>query len=74
MSFEVGNLEAVVDELATDGNRLVGGIDEYENSMRMAYGRGSQGFSCSCSSRSVKRVRVAHVGQSVAYARQPMAS
>jgi catechol 2,3-dioxygenase-like lactoylglutathione lyase family enzyme len=44
VSFEVGNLEAVVDELATDGYGLVGGIGEYENSVRMAYVRGPEGI------------------------------
>ena len=50
--FEVGNLEAVVGELAMDGYGLVGGIGEYENSVRMAYVRGPEGLSCPCSSRS----------------------
>ena len=44
VSFEVGNLEAVVDELAMDGYGLVGGIGEYENSVRMAYVRGPKGI------------------------------
>lgn len=44
LSFEVGNLEAVVDELATDGYGLVGGIGEYENNVRMAYVRGPEGI------------------------------
>jgi catechol 2,3-dioxygenase-like lactoylglutathione lyase family enzyme len=44
VSFEVGNLEAVVDELALDGYGLVGGIGEYENSVRMAYVRGPEGI------------------------------
>jgi catechol 2,3-dioxygenase-like lactoylglutathione lyase family enzyme len=44
VSFEVGNLEAVVDELASDGYGLVGGIGEYENSVRMAYVRGPEGI------------------------------
>jgi catechol 2,3-dioxygenase-like lactoylglutathione lyase family enzyme len=44
VSFEVGNLKAVVDELATDGYGLVGGIGEYENSVRMAYVRGPEGI------------------------------
>jgi catechol 2,3-dioxygenase-like lactoylglutathione lyase family enzyme len=44
VSFEVGNLEAVLDELATDGYGLVGGIGEYENSVRMAYVRGPEGI------------------------------
>jgi catechol 2,3-dioxygenase-like lactoylglutathione lyase family enzyme len=44
VSFEVDNLEAVVNELATDGYGLVGGIGEYENSVRMAYVRGPEGI------------------------------
>ena len=44
VSFEVGNLDAVVDELAMDGYGLVGGIGEYENSVRMAYVRGPEGI------------------------------
>ena len=44
VSFEVGNLEAVVDELAVDGYGLVGGIGEYEDSVRMAYLRGPEGI------------------------------
>jgi len=44
VSFEVGDLEAVVDELAVDGYGLVGGIGEYENSVRMAYVRGPEGI------------------------------
>jgi catechol 2,3-dioxygenase-like lactoylglutathione lyase family enzyme len=44
VSFEVGDLGAVVDELATNGYGLVGGIGEYENSVRMAYVRGPEGI------------------------------
>ena len=44
VSFEVGNLDAVVDELASDGYGLVAGIGEYENSVRMAYVRGPEGI------------------------------
>ncbi len=44
VSFEVGNLDAVVDELALDGYGLVGGIGEYQNSVRMAYVRGPEGI------------------------------
>jgi catechol 2,3-dioxygenase-like lactoylglutathione lyase family enzyme len=44
VSFEVGDLRAVVDELAEDGYGLVGGIGEYENSVRMAYVRGPEGI------------------------------
>ena len=44
VSFEVGNLDAVVGELAKDGYGLVGGIGEYEHSVRMAYVRGPEGI------------------------------
>jgi catechol 2,3-dioxygenase-like lactoylglutathione lyase family enzyme len=44
VSFEVGNLDAVVGELAKDGYGLVGGIGEYDNSVRMAYVRGPDGI------------------------------
>ncbi len=44
VSFEVGDLEAVLDELAVGGYGLVGGIGEYANSVRMAYVRGPEGI------------------------------
>ncbi|HSK58856.1 MAG TPA: VOC family protein [Actinomycetospora sp.] len=44
VSFEVGDLDAVVDELAADGYGLVGGVGTYENSVRMAYARGPDGI------------------------------
>ena len=44
VSFEVGDLEAAVDAVAADGYGLVGGIGEYENSVRMAYVRGPEGI------------------------------
>ena len=44
LSFEVGDLEAVVAELARAGYGLVGGIGEYQNSVRMAYVRGPDGI------------------------------
>lgn len=44
VSFEVADLDAVVDELAGDGYGLVGGIGEYQNSVRMAYLRGPEGI------------------------------
>jgi catechol 2,3-dioxygenase-like lactoylglutathione lyase family enzyme len=43
-SFEVGDLQATVDGLADDGYGLVGGIGEYEGSVRMAYVRGPEGI------------------------------
>jgi catechol 2,3-dioxygenase-like lactoylglutathione lyase family enzyme len=44
VSFEVGDLDAVVEELARDGYGPVGGIGEYEDSVRMAYVRGPEGI------------------------------
>jgi catechol 2,3-dioxygenase-like lactoylglutathione lyase family enzyme len=44
VSFEVGDLQAAVDAVATDGYGLVGTIGEYEDSVRMAYVRGPEGI------------------------------
>lgn len=44
VSFEVENLEAAVAAVTADGYGLVGGIGEYENSVRMAYVRGPEGI------------------------------
>jgi catechol 2,3-dioxygenase-like lactoylglutathione lyase family enzyme len=44
VSFEVGDLDAAVAAVAADGYGLVGGIGEYENSVRMAYVRGPEGI------------------------------
>lgn len=44
VSFEVGDLRAAVDAVAADEYGLVGGIGEYENSVRMAYVRGPEGI------------------------------
>lgn len=44
VSFEVVDLEAAVQAVAADGYGLVGGIGEYENSVRMAYVRGPEGI------------------------------
>lgn len=44
VSFEVNDLQAVVDAVAKDGYGLIGGIGEYENSVRMAYVRGPEGI------------------------------
>ena len=44
VSFEVNDLPAVVDAVAKDGYGLIGGIGEYENSVRMAYVRGPEGI------------------------------
>ena len=44
VSFEVSDLQAAVDMVAADGYGLVGGIGEYEGSVRMAYVRGPEGI------------------------------
>ena len=44
VSFEVGNLQSVVDAVAADGYGLVGGVGEHEGSVRMAYVRGPEGI------------------------------
>lgn len=44
VSFEVGDLQAAVDRAAADGYGLVGGIGEYQESVRMAYVRGPEGL------------------------------
>ncbi|SDO48085.1 hypothetical protein SAMN05216368_11947 [Cryobacterium flavum] len=44
LSFEVENLQALVDRLATEGYSLVGGIGEYEGVWRLAYVRGPEGI------------------------------
>ncbi len=44
VSFEVVDLQAAIDEVAADGYGLIGGIGEYENSVRMAYVRGPEGI------------------------------
>lgn len=44
VSFEVGDLQAAVDAVAADGYGLVGGIGEYQDSVRMAYVRGPEGI------------------------------
>jgi catechol 2,3-dioxygenase-like lactoylglutathione lyase family enzyme len=49
--FEVHDLRSVVDRVATDGYRLVGGIGEYEGTWRMAYVRGPEGIIVSLSER-----------------------
>lgn len=51
VSFEVDDLQAVVDELAADGYGLVGGIGEYEHTWRMAYVRGPEGIIVSLAER-----------------------
>jgi catechol 2,3-dioxygenase-like lactoylglutathione lyase family enzyme len=44
LSFEVDDLQAIVDRLAADGYGLVGGIGQYEDIWRMAYVRGPEGI------------------------------
>jgi catechol 2,3-dioxygenase-like lactoylglutathione lyase family enzyme len=44
VSFEVGDLQVAVDAVAADGYGLVGGVGEYEGSVRMAYVRGPEGI------------------------------
>jgi catechol 2,3-dioxygenase-like lactoylglutathione lyase family enzyme len=44
VSFEVGDLQAAIDAVASDGYGLVGGVGEYEGSVRMAYVRGPDGI------------------------------
>jgi catechol 2,3-dioxygenase-like lactoylglutathione lyase family enzyme len=44
VSFEVADLRAAVDAVAADGYDLVGGIGDYQGSVRMAYVRGPEGI------------------------------
>ena len=44
VSFEVSDLQAAVDAVAADEYGLVGGVGEYEGSVRMAYVRGPEGI------------------------------
>jgi catechol 2,3-dioxygenase-like lactoylglutathione lyase family enzyme len=44
VSYEVGDLQAAIDDLAADGYGLVGGIGEYQGAVRMAYVRGPEGI------------------------------
>jgi catechol 2,3-dioxygenase-like lactoylglutathione lyase family enzyme len=44
VTFEVDDLQAILDRLATDGYRLVGGVGQYEGIWRMASVRGPEGF------------------------------
>jgi catechol 2,3-dioxygenase-like lactoylglutathione lyase family enzyme len=44
VSFEVGDLDLAVEAVAADGYGLVGGIGEYDGSVRMAYVRGPEGI------------------------------
>jgi catechol 2,3-dioxygenase-like lactoylglutathione lyase family enzyme len=51
VAFEVTDLQAVVDRVAQDGFRLVGGIGEYEGVWKMAYVRGPEGIIVSLAQR-----------------------
>ena len=44
LAFQVDDLQAEVDRLATDGCGLVGGVGEYEGIWKMAYVRGPEGI------------------------------
>jgi catechol 2,3-dioxygenase-like lactoylglutathione lyase family enzyme len=44
VAFEVDDLRGLVDELASDGYGLIGGIGEFENTWLMAYVRGPEGI------------------------------
>ena len=44
VSFEVGDLDAALRAVAADGYGLVGGVGDYEGSVRMAYVRGPEGI------------------------------
>jgi catechol 2,3-dioxygenase-like lactoylglutathione lyase family enzyme len=44
VSFEVVDLDAALAAVAADGYGLVGGVGEYEGSVRMAYVRGPEGI------------------------------
>lgn len=49
--FEVDDLRTTLEALAADGYDLVGGVGEYENTVRMAYVRGPEGIVVSLSDR-----------------------
>jgi catechol 2,3-dioxygenase-like lactoylglutathione lyase family enzyme len=44
VTFEVDDLQAMLDRLAADGYHLVGGVGQYEGVWRMASVRGPEGF------------------------------
>lgn len=44
VSFEVDDLQAAVNAVAGEGYGLVGGMGEYQHSVRMAYVRGPEGI------------------------------
>jgi catechol 2,3-dioxygenase-like lactoylglutathione lyase family enzyme len=51
ITFEVDDLQAILDRLAADGYGLVGGIGQYEDIWRMAYVRGPEGIIVSLAQR-----------------------
>jgi catechol 2,3-dioxygenase-like lactoylglutathione lyase family enzyme len=51
IAFEVHDLQAAIDRLATDGYGLVGGIGQYQHAWRMAYIRGPEGIIVSLAER-----------------------
>ncbi len=51
VSFEVDDLQGVLDRLAADGYGLVGGVGQYEDVWRMAYVRGPEGIIVSLAER-----------------------
>jgi catechol 2,3-dioxygenase-like lactoylglutathione lyase family enzyme len=51
VAFEVDDLDAILDRLAADGYRLVGGIGQYEHLWRMAHVRGPEGIIVSLAKR-----------------------
>jgi catechol 2,3-dioxygenase-like lactoylglutathione lyase family enzyme len=51
VAFEVDDLGAILDRLAADGYRLVGGVGQYEHMWRMAYLRGPEGIIVSLAQR-----------------------
>ena len=51
LSFEVEDLDAIVERLAKDGYGLIGGIGEYEHIWRMASVRGPEGIIVSIAER-----------------------
>jgi catechol 2,3-dioxygenase-like lactoylglutathione lyase family enzyme len=44
VTFEVDDLQAILDRLAADGYHLVGGVGQYKGIWRMASVRGPEGF------------------------------
>ena len=44
VTFEVDDLQAILDQLAAEGYHLVGGVGQYEDIWRMASVRGPEGF------------------------------